>query len=137
MRLRGGTRKNKNKSYNSDDDEVRELSDPDISGTATHLPRSTYSSRYKRARRTDDLLLRSIPTQTEFMPVSYYVEPVAVASFTVPPSGASSSTVQQEVSSSSIAMSTLPDRTRSRAHTSRRHRYGSVLFPNTTVERFD
>ena len=62
MRLRGGSRKSKNKSYDSDDEEVRELSDPDISGTATHLPRSTYSSRYKRARRTDDLVLRSLRT---------------------------------------------------------------------------
>jgi len=61
MRLRGGSRKSKNKSYYSDD-EVRELSDPDISSTATHLPRSTYSSRYKRARRTDDLVPRSLRT---------------------------------------------------------------------------
>jgi len=62
MRLRGGSRKCKNKSYDNDVEEVRELSDPDISGTATHLPRSTYSSRYKRARRTDDLVLRSLRT---------------------------------------------------------------------------
>jgi len=54
VRLRGGSRKSKKKTHDSDDEEVRELSDPDISGTATHLPRSTYSSRYKRARRTDD-----------------------------------------------------------------------------------
>ena len=62
MRLRGGSRKSKNKSYDNDVEEVRELSDPGISGTATHLPRSTYSSRYKRARRTDDLVLRSLRT---------------------------------------------------------------------------
>jgi len=95
VRLRGGgSRKSKNKSYDSNGEEVRELSDPDISGTATHLPRLTYSSRYKRVRRTDILSLRSIPTQTEFMPVSYYVEPVAVANFTASPSGVSSSTVK-------------------------------------------
>ena len=46
----------------------------------------------------------------------------------------SASIVQQEVL---LFISTMPDRTRSRAHTSRRHRYGSVLFPNTTVEGFE
>ena len=46
VRLRGGSRKSKKKTRDSDDEEVRELSDTDISGTATHLPRSTYSSRY-------------------------------------------------------------------------------------------
>ena len=44
--------------------------------------RLTYSSSYKRARRTVNLLLRSFPTQTELIPVSNYVEPVAVASST-------------------------------------------------------
>ena len=72
------------------------------------------------------------------MSVSYYLEPVYTCRcckfFSVPPSGVSASIVQQEVL---LFISTMPDRTRSRAHTSRRHRYGSVLFPNTTVEGFE
>ena len=73
-------------------------------------------------------MLRSLPTKTEFTPASYYVKPVVVASFIVPPSGVSSSIVQQEVSSNRIAMSTIPDRTQYSAHTSRRHRYMEVSY---------
>ena len=71
------------------------------------------------------------------MSVSYYIEPMytcCCCKFY----RSSFGSVSKYCTTRSIVVPYLLCRTvHGLAHTSRRHRYGSVLFPNTTVERFD
>ena len=55
-----------------------------------------------RRKRDNDLNLASTSTQTEFMPVSYYLEPRAVVGVSVPSSLTSNATPATDSSSGNI-----------------------------------
>ena len=134
VRLRGGSRrKRKTPIYDSDNDNDNDLAidTPDVSENLTHLPRSNYVRAAVRRRRNEDLNLGSTSTQTEFMPVSYYVEPRAVVGVSVPPSLMSNATPATDSSSGNI-MSRLPDRTRVHRNVTPARRCESSIFSNTT-----